>query len=259
MELQEQLESKKFKGKGYKINVYQDVDAESPQEWDDDVFIVAYHRDFTVSNDATDKNQLSRIFRNEYDPEDESEQELKEMDEDLQEKYFIFWLEAYIHSGVVLAIRNEGNFPDRQWDVSTVGAVLIKKNEYYKTEEEARKRADMLINSWNHYLSGDIYGHMIERPNYEGEESGCWGFYGTDYEKNGLLEHAEEDIEEIIEREEAQEAEEKTRLEGDKESLRTDIRELGNKMMDRLRPYKADNKLKTALRRNIKSILAILE
>ena len=41
---------------------------------------------------------------------------------------------------------------------------------------------------WAAWAYGDVYGYVIVRP--DGEESGvsCWGFYGNDFEKSGLLE-----------------------------------------------------------------------
>ena len=60
---------------------------------------------------------------------------------ELNKKYFYFGLEAYIHSGVVLALSHEGNFPDRQWDVSQLGLVFVAKTEA-KTREKARKLAE---------------------------------------------------------------------------------------------------------------------
>lgn len=115
---------------------------------------------------------------------------------DYIKKYHIFGLEAYIHSGVVLSLSQEGNFPDRQWDVSQLGLVFASKEEF-KTRTKARKAVLVLIETWNDYLSGDVYGYLIE--NTSGEESGgCWGFYGYDHEKSGLIESAKGEIKEAL-------------------------------------------------------------
>jgi hypothetical protein len=40
-------------------------------------------------------------------------------------------------------------------------------------------------------LTGDIYGFSLETV--DGEElDSCWGFYGSDPEKNGMKDHIEE-------------------------------------------------------------------
>jgi len=111
----------------------------------------------------------------------------KEKDYDLSffKKYHVFGLEAYIHSGVVLALSNEGNFCDRSWDVSQVGLVFISREEF-KRRDRARKMALGHIETWNDYLSGSVYGYSIEDQEGNSFDS-CGGFYG-DYEKYCLPE-----------------------------------------------------------------------
>lgn len=107
---------------------------------------------------------------------------------ELDEKYHFFGLEAYIHSGVVLALSNEGNFPDRQWDVSQLGLVFVSKKEF-KTEKEARARAEGLIETWNYHLSGQVYGFTVTDPDGETIDS-CGGFVGGYDQSGGPLEEA---------------------------------------------------------------------
>lgn len=180
--------------RGFKIKIYQDdMQNESPDDWgNEDVFLVGYHRDFTVER----KNILSkdiavdtyRVLRN--------EQEITECDNpervtELIHDYWIFGLEAYIHSGVRLALSYEGNFCDRRWDVSQLGLVLVRKKEC-RLSKTAIKRARGLIETWNDYLSGNIYGFQVE-DDTEDDIDSCWGFYG-DWEKSGILEHAKSAI-----------------------------------------------------------------
>jgi hypothetical protein len=48
---------------GYKINIYQDDDAQSPDDWgDDDVFLVHYHREFAVRRDDIITEEDCREF-----------------------------------------------------------------------------------------------------------------------------------------------------------------------------------------------------
>lgn len=122
------------------IKIYRDDDSTSPEEFgDDSLFLVGYHRDFTVENDkVVTQGQCRAIFTRKPD-EDEIQ-----VAKDLKEKYHVFGLEAYIHSGVRLALSNEGGFPDRQWDVSQLGAVFVSRKEW-KSEADARKAALNLI------------------------------------------------------------------------------------------------------------------
>lgn len=145
--------------------IIQDEMTESPSAWaDEDIFLVGGHRKFYVPFSGQKTIDLD-IYRKGCEKREKT--------------HWIFPLEAYIHSGVSLALRGEGNFPDRQWDVCTVGSVFVSKKEW-EFEKEARKAAIFLIEEWNIYLSGDVYGVVIEDE--EGNELGsCWGYYGLEY------------------------------------------------------------------------------
>ena len=172
--------------KGVKINIYQDEDAESPDNWGNkDVFLVAFHRDFWVQRDGFGKEVCIQLATGE---------EKGERAKEIEKEYHWFGLEAYIHGGVSLALSYEGNFVDRQWDVSQLGLVFVSKKEA-RSRKKAKEIAESLIETWNNYLSGQVYGYMIETG--EGEQGGCWGFYG-DWEKSGLLEEAKGEVDEII-------------------------------------------------------------
>ena len=172
----------------------------SPDEdGDDALFLVGYHRDFTVDGprvyhklpdgvkrDPADKGHLkvdreeARAIMRGGKYEDDS---IHEAARDLIKEYHIFGLEAYIHSGVALALSHEGNFCDRQWDVSQLGLVFVSK-KYYRTNKKARKAALSLIENWNAYLSGDVYGCVREKYDKDKKqisEDSCGGFSGYIY------------------------------------------------------------------------------
>jgi hypothetical protein len=44
---------------------------------------------------------------------------------------------------------------------------------------------------WSAWAWGDVYGFVLNDPKRE-EVDSCWGYYGTDYRKSGLLETAED-------------------------------------------------------------------
>lgn len=169
---------KTFKHKGLSIKIYQDEDAQSPKEWDNEnVLLVGYHRDFYVEN-----SRITKQVAIDYANNEKTEEVMA-----IKKQYHIFGLEAYIHSGVVLAISQEGNFCDRRWDVSQLGLVLVSKEEA-KTKAKAKKIAKGLTEEWNEYLSGNVYGYTVDGG------GGCWGFYG-DIEKSGIIESAKEEAE----------------------------------------------------------------
>ncbi len=177
---------KEVEYKGCSIKIYQDEDAQSPDEWsNEDLFIVYDHRDFTIERKGFDPRE---IFEN--------TQETQSM---MFDGYHVFVLNAYIHSGVSLSLaRDRYPFTD-QWDVSTTGYVLVKKQKGWSLRRsKSYQIAQSLVDEWNQYLSGDIYGFQSEDEDGKDIDS-CWGFYGHDFEKNGLLnDHARPSIDSYL-------------------------------------------------------------
>ncbi len=158
--------SETFKVGEYTVKIEPEDDAQSPQEDEDTgLFIVAKHNQF-------------------YVPEP-GEKTIPESANEVVDKYkkthWWFPLEAYIHSGVALALSGEGNFPDRQWDVSQLGFVFAAKSEW-RLSKSARKAALNLVESWNTYLGGDVWYWQILDEKGEQLES-CGNVYGLEYAK----------------------------------------------------------------------------
>lgn len=147
-----------------KLLIERDEHASSPSEYGDEgLFIVANHRQFYVPAPGEKRVPNSA----------------NEVVDKYSDTHHVFGLEAYIHGGVVLALNGEGNFPDRQWDVSQVGFVFASKAEW-TNRADARKAVLGKVEEWNQYLSGDVWGYIIE--NDEGYDvDSCWGFYGEEY------------------------------------------------------------------------------
>lgn len=159
------MEKELIEYKGHTIEIILDEDAESPDDWEnEDKFLIFDHRQFSIQ-------------RKGYDPR-EIFSECWEKGECSYNNYWLFGVEAYIHSGVVLALKDEGDFPDRRWDVSFAGFILVQKGikKWSVRRKQAEKAARSLIEAWNVYLSGEIYGYNIEETG-----DSCWGFYGKDY------------------------------------------------------------------------------
>lgn len=147
-----------------KLHIEQDQDAQSPQsDGDTDLFIVASHPQFTVPVPG----------------EKTVPQYAKEIVDRFKKTHWLFPIEAYIHGNVAIAFSQEGQFPDRRWDVSQVGYVFAAKSEW-RLSKSARKAAASFIETWNQYLSGDVWGYVIANKDGETVDS-CWGFYGKEY------------------------------------------------------------------------------
>jgi hypothetical protein len=147
-----------------KYRIEQDDNPESPAKWEDEnLFLVANHSQFYVPAPG----------------EKAVPQHAKEVVDKWKKTHWVFPVEAYIHSGVSLALAGEGSFPDRQWDVSQIGFVFVSKLEW-RLSKSARKCAVSYLETWNTYLSGDVWGFIIEDE--DGNEiHSCWGFYGKEH------------------------------------------------------------------------------
>ena len=220
--------------KGYRIKIRQSEFSESPDDWgNDDIFLVYDHRQFDVRRegfapeDIFDYLSIKKALtkENTFQDKEELEDDLKGYF-DYESEYWIFPVDAYIHSGVHISLANTKDYPDRRWDVSTTGYILASKEDWTEVED-AYKAAESLVEEWNQYLSGEVYGFIIEKPletytitkenldkiKSEDNQNGvdivrldqfeelscydveweqidsCWGYYG-DPETSGLLDEA---------------------------------------------------------------------
>lgn len=225
--------------KGFNINIHQDEHYQIDEQ-DDNLFLVAYHRNFWVDRgkrglvtifnevDFKSKDYKGRIYADGYGWKSYEEAKAEQLinkqvrrgqyvagiSQDLAQRiankgkyedgsiceealqyvkdYHIFGLEAYIHSGVSLSISQEGNFPDRQWDVSQLGLVFASKKEF-KTRPQARKAIVSYIAYYNDVLAGNVWGFTIEDA--QGQEfDSCWGYVGDYDTKGGLVDECKTTI-----------------------------------------------------------------
>lgn len=207
---------------GYRITLRRDDYAENPEDMTDSpVYLFHDHRQFhNCSKELPFRNsqEFLAMFVEEpesTDPPDPGDFEGGEEDEvyivelsewkadqaaelaewrEAQEEWAVFFVDSYIHGGVVLALSGSleaGRMPDRRWDVSQCGAVLIRKDPAYWGEGEVdyRKIAEAHISEWNMYLDGDIWWYRIEEittcvhcgAESTGEVETLSGIYGYDY------------------------------------------------------------------------------
>ena len=173
--------------KGYEIQILPDNDCESPNDWNNDLFLVGFHRQFSVEKKGFEQNVVEALLSPTTENQDGvSEEEVK----NIRQEYHVFPLEAYIHSGVVLSLHS-GVKKDR-WDSSVLGAVFIKR-AYYKTKKQAQLAALDLLETWNDYLAGNVYGYNVEAIS-----ASCYGFYG-DPKQSGCIEEVKAEIDAYLE------------------------------------------------------------
>lgn len=95
------------------------------------------------------------------------------------------WL--YDHGGITISCGDRVYPYNDRWDSGLVGWIVYarQKDDGEDWREKAFDRMRAEVEEYDHYLQGEVYGFTL----YEnGEEiDSCWGYYGDDLAKNGIL------------------------------------------------------------------------
>ena len=159
-----------FEAAGFTVSLYHEEDPESPREWDNLGKMVCWHRrsnlgDRTVrSQDFKDMEELVASF----------------------EARVILPLYLYEHSGMTMRTYPFGD----PWDSGQVGWIYatteaIRKEygvEHISDETEDKVKAVLRgeVETYDQYLTGDVYGYVVKDEAGEHVDS-CWGFFGLEY------------------------------------------------------------------------------
>jgi len=170
------------------LKIEDDMSPESPRYWDNLGKMVCWHNRYNLG----DKHDFSEP--NDFIKETENVDMV------------CLRLYLYDHSGISISTRSfNGRAQHANWDSMQVGYIYVTyediKKEYNVTEitdEIIDKVTDVLkgeVETYDKYLTGDIYGFTIlhfdkcDKCGHTEEviEESCWGFYGSDPEKNGIF------------------------------------------------------------------------
>lgn len=117
-----------------------------------------------------------------------SDDELYEL---IKEKILILPLYLYDHSGITM---NTTGF-SCPWDSGQVGWIYVTNEEIIKEYgsldiEKARKFLVSEVETYDQYLTGDVYGYQLIEKDEDGDEldviESCWGFYGLEHLESAL-------------------------------------------------------------------------
>ena len=166
----ESLES--FDVGALKVRIFQDTDPQSPREdWNLGTLFTA-HRNYALG----DRDSVESV---------EEAVEIAASKDYLSLPVFML-----DHSGLCVRTGDFNDVDPGELDSGQVGIIYVSKEEVLKEyswkrltkvrEALIRKYLDAEIETLNQYLTGDVYGYVIEGP--DGEEiDSCWGFYGMEY------------------------------------------------------------------------------
>ena len=188
-------------GKTLVLKTYYDEDPhESPREWDNLGEMVCWHSRYNLGDKHDHEGPADFIyglacdyFNWETIEEDRSNWEDFSQKEfvgkylaKLEKHIFILPLYLYDHSGITM---NTTGF-SCPWDSGQVGWIYVTKEAVRKEwkvkrispklRKKAFKNLQGEVKTYNEYLTGQVYGYVIEDEEEEHIDS-CWGFYGYDY------------------------------------------------------------------------------
>jgi hypothetical protein len=186
------------------VTIHYDNDAESPREWDNIGTIWARHPRYTFSDEgAADPFSFGLDDCRSW----------SEVDQRIRREYpnaIVLELHLYDHSGIRLSVNSfRGRAQHADWDSGQVGVVYalperIRETQMVKRITKKARSAALHgmageIETYDQYLSGQVYGYVIERISVDddGEETGreeldaLWGCFGLDYVRETAREEAE--------------------------------------------------------------------
>jgi len=216
--------------RGHDIKIYSDMDPLNPRvDYDNVGTMVCWHSRYNLgdehdfSDPGTFWEELVRQECPELDERIEAARERtpwiaaqEEKCEAMIQRWIEDWIERnllvlplylYDHSGITM---NTGGF-SCPWDSGQVGYIYVTKKRALEewggkrlTKERREKFLNYLrgeVETYDHYLTGSVYGYMIE-ANSDGVEAGydcddsCWGFfgYGRDTDWDYMISEAKDAI-----------------------------------------------------------------
>lgn len=185
------------------LRIEQDASPLDPRrEFDHPDVMVCFHRRYELGDKGHGYN-----FAN-Y----ESFEDMAEVIQSREKPLMILPVYLYDHSGISIST---GAF-SCPWDSGQVGFIWITEESLtkicgddieYRAPEYLKEIIDASVKEYNQYLSGEIYGFTINKietcslgHEHESHEDSCWGFYGSDIEANGILDHLNEKDRRIVRR-----------------------------------------------------------
>ena len=178
------------------LKIFQDDNAESPRTFCDPLgSMVCFHGRYNLGDE------------HDFDSPEEFRECINEKDIAV-----ILPLYLYDHSGITMSTTPFSC----SWDSGQVGWIYVTK-ETVRKEFGVKRISKKLIKRltkyltgevevFDQYLTGEVYGFQLVKKTTCGscmdtlEEvvDSCWGFYGSDLTKNGILDHLQDDDKQIV-------------------------------------------------------------
>ena len=162
-----------FEAAGFTVSLYHDEDPGSPREWDNLGKMVCWHRRVNLGDETIKTSN----YRN-----------MDELVASFNARVCIP-LYLYEHGGMTMRTHPFGD----PWDSGQVGFIYVTdetlRKEYSvppgqdippETLDLAKQVLVGEVETYDQYLTGDVYGYMVKDEAGEHVDS-CWGFFGLEY------------------------------------------------------------------------------
>ncbi len=156
-----------FGHNGWKVEIWFDECAQNPREEFGTFGTIAHlHREYDLGDLV-------------------SEEDIQE----LIESNKVIWLPVFLldHSGLWLSTGDFSSCDPGGWDSGQVGIIYVSRErvekEFGRGTEAIHKARELLkaeVETFSHYLTGNVYGFKLIHPDTGEEENSCWGFYGAE-------------------------------------------------------------------------------
>lgn len=197
-----------------RVRIIRDEDPSNPRkEYDNIGTMVCWHRRRNLGDEEPDYSPSEfglSLMRDKHPnvPDDLAQEHIQAF---LDKHYVILPLYLYDHSGITMSC---SSFPC-PWDSGQVGYIYVSmdraRREWTGTDEEIREMAECCLRTeveiYDNYLTGDVYGFVIEQADDDADLDdddswdqidSCWGFYGYDWKTNGIKEHLAPDEWDVV-------------------------------------------------------------
>ncbi len=164
----------KFEVDGLTVRILYDEDGPNPRkEFDHAAHMVCFHRNYMLG----DKHNMSVDEARDY------------VDMITKDGAVVLPLYLYDHSGITMSV-SKFSCP---WDSGQVGFIYMTREDIRKnwgvkrvTKKLLEQAKDLMVSEvkeYDYYLTGQVYGFIVEAPASEDEDEGkqldsCWGFIG---------------------------------------------------------------------------------
>jgi len=174
-----------------RLIIEQDDCPENPRDWDNQGRMFCWHQRYQLGDEqpAADPHEWLANFTEHYPDA------------------VILPLYLMDHSGLMLSV---GPF-SCPWDSGVVGWIVCSR-AYWEGLDREQVKANLQaeVRVYSQYLEGDVWGFTCQKkreacdkcgrgPDWETVDS-CWGFFGTDWDNNGIKDNLPEEFHELLTR-----------------------------------------------------------